>query len=120
MWRRPQTIAQLIVTSFKGRTDHPRVLVVGAGFKKGQALTTHSPSVDLISALQDLGGRVSYVDPLVSQSVLPFVVRLDEKTQWTEEYLQINFDQIVVAVKQTGLDYTLLQRISIPVQNYVS
>jgi UDP-N-acetyl-D-mannosaminuronate dehydrogenase len=119
MWDRPQAIAKSIMTRFKERVPAPRVLVVGVGFKKGQALLTHSPAVGLVESLQELGAKVTFVDPLVSQEMLPFFNRLDENKEWSKEHLELNFDHIVVAVKQDLLDYSLLQQVAVPVQTFV-
>lgn len=119
MWQRPAAIAERIIQSLvKISMERPRVLVVGVGFKKGQSLTTHSPGVGLINALQLLKAEVAYADPLVMQERLPYVRCLDHQVQWSKEYLQTSFDYIVVAVKQDGLNYGILDDISVPVQHF--
>jgi UDP-N-acetyl-D-mannosaminuronate dehydrogenase len=84
----------------------PRVLVVGAGFKRGQSWLSHSPAVALMTHLLDLETHVTFVDPLVDENAIPYVPRLDETTDWNKEGLE-NFDLIVVAMKQEGFDFTV-------------
>ncbi|MFG2263765.1 nucleotide sugar dehydrogenase [Streptomyces sp. NPDC048720] len=47
-----------------------RVLVVGVAYKPGVSDTRNSPSVEVISALQRRGAKVSYVDPSVAELVV--------------------------------------------------
>jgi UDP-N-acetyl-D-mannosaminuronate dehydrogenase len=119
MWERPANVAQRILATLKSRTESPRVLVVGVAFKKGQSSTVNSPSTGLIHSLQELGTLVNFVDPLVSQDVLPLVPRLDETKEWTKKHLEANFDYIIIAVKQNDLDYAILENISVPIESYV-
>jgi len=89
----------------------PHILVVGAGFKRGQSLINCSPGVDLMKALlQTWDAHVSFVDPLVDESAIPFVPRLDEKTDWNKASLEL-FDLIIVAVRQEGLDFKILEEL---------
>jgi UDP-N-acetyl-D-mannosaminuronate dehydrogenase len=118
MWQRPEAVAKRIMTALCCLSEQPRVLVIGAGFKKGQSLTTHAPGVDLIKALQSLNAEVSFVDPLVEQKMLPFVSRFDHSTRWTKEALEQSFDYIVIAVNQDGLNYGLLEEIELPVEHF--
>jgi nucleotide sugar dehydrogenase len=85
----------------------PRVLVAGMGFKAGQSHIVNSPAVKLASSLA-ASGRVDvmFVDPLVEQAAVPDVPRLEEK-HWTPAVLD-SFDSIVVAQRQTGLDFEVL------------
>jgi len=94
----------------------PRVLVVGAGFKRGQSLTTGSPGVELMKMLlQSWEAHVEFADPLVEEAVIPFVPRLDEKTEWNKEGLE-RFDLIIVAVRQEELDFGVLEELEGDVQ----
>jgi UDP-N-acetyl-D-mannosaminuronate dehydrogenase len=135
MWDRPSRIAKRVITVLDRQKEHKtekmdspkRVLVVGAGFKRGQSLLTHSPAISLMnSLLQNYNVDVSFADPLVSLSaaqqaiqtvqqdlgigneVLPSLQRLNETTEWTKTTLEERFDAIVVAVEQDGLDLKVL------------
>ncbi|KAH8653565.1 hypothetical protein BX600DRAFT_82609 [Xylariales sp. PMI_506] len=116
MWQRPAAVAGRIMKTLSRTRERPRVLVVGVGFKKGQSLTTHAPGVSLINALQSLGAEVAFVDPLVAQETLPFARRFDHSSRWTKEDLEASFDYAVIAVRQDGLDYELLEGTAVPVE----
>lgn len=94
---------------FSGATAfRPRILVVGVGFKAGQSHLVNSPALQLATALQKSNkADVMFVDPLVEQSAVPHVPRLHER-HWKVRTLQ-TFDVVVLAVKQPGLDLSLLQ-----------
>ncbi|KAM5351095.1 hypothetical protein ACJ41O_003818 [Fusarium nematophilum] len=89
----------------------PRVLVVGIGFKRGQSHLANSPGLELAKSLV-LTGKVdvAWADPLVSQEAVPQIARLDED-DWTVEALERNFDAIVVAFRQEGLEFDVLDRV---------
>jgi len=118
MWNRPVEVAERILTSSRKMVDTPQVLVVGVGFKKGQILTTNAPGVSLLNALHARGAVVVFADPIVPQHALPHIQRLDLSTCWNKEYLERNFDFIVVAVKQNGLDYRILEELWVPVEYF--
>ena len=85
------------------------VLVVGVAFKPGQELTTNSPGLGIINHLLDTwDAHVVYADPLVKETALPYVPRLDEKLEWNKVRLG-QFDAIIVVMKQTGLDFEVLK-----------
>lgn len=87
------------------------VLIIGVGFKPGESLTINSPGLSLAKELEALGKDVHCWDPLVSKneiiskrkSGLKFI-----QDNVTSEYLQTNFDLIVVANKQYGIDFNLV------------
>lgn len=113
-------VAERLRHRLKKRLNRPRVLVVGVGFKAGQSLTTNAPGVSLIQALQLSNDvDVQFVDPLVEQDAVPYVQKLDEKTQWTREHIELNFDAVVVAIKQHGLDLEILNDVNIVVERFV-
>ncbi|PSN61827.1 nucleotide sugar dehydrogenase [Corynespora cassiicola Philippines] len=116
MATRPSQIAdQLLAYLLKERNElegpthrRPRLLVVGLGFKSGQSNLTHSPGIQLLNRMHQSGKvDLMYCDPLVEQVAVPEVSRLEER-HWTQEILE-TFDAIVVAVKQPGLDYGILE-----------
>ncbi|KAL7902969.1 hypothetical protein HDV63DRAFT_412103 [Trichoderma sp. SZMC 28014] len=115
MYARPAEIGERIVDElYAKRTgdDKPRVLVVGMGFKRGQSHLVNSPGLELAKSLAKSGRvSVSFADPLVSQQALPDLTRLDD-ANWTVEYLNENFDMIVVAFKQDGLDFGVLDELT--------
>lgn len=119
MWRRPGEIARRAIQYLTGGYDgkdrpgsspRPRVLVVGVGFKRGQATLSNSPGLDLIRHLS-LSGRVdvTFADTLVSQDSVPDVARLDDD-EWNRETLE-SFDMIIVNVHQVGFDFGLLSEL---------
>ncbi|EWY97631.1 hypothetical protein FOYG_02442 [Fusarium oxysporum NRRL 32931] len=111
---RPSEIAQRAVThlcSVDRNGLRPRVLVVGIGFKRGQSHLANSPGLELARRLVETSKvDVSWADPLVSQNAVPQIPRLDE-AEWTVEALQRDFDMIIVAFRQEGLDFDVLERV---------
>lgn len=120
MWQRPVMVADRLMARLKSIVNRPRVLVVGVGFKAGQSLTTNAPGLSLIQTLQLRNDvDVQFVDPLVQQDAIPYVQKLDEKTEWTKEHIELNFDAVVVSIKQQGLDLEILNDIRIEVERFV-
>ncbi|KAK9782012.1 hypothetical protein AB5N19_05045 [Seiridium cardinale] len=85
-----------------------RVLVVGVSSKSGQSVLSNSPGLKLAQSLAD-SGRVDgmFADPLVKQSSIPLIPHIGDEC-WDREMLE-TFDIIIVAVKQVGMDFTILQ-----------
>lgn len=114
MARRPAELANKIVERLcKQRMYYyrPSVLVVGMGFKAGQSHLTNSPGLELAKSLV-LADEVdvSWVDPLVSQDSIPQIPRLDEG-DWSVESLESRFELVVVAFRQFGLDFSVLEQL---------
>ncbi|KAH0490794.1 hypothetical protein TgHK011_002246 [Trichoderma gracile] len=127
MYARPAEIGQkaidlLYADRASSSAVLPRVLVVGMGFKRGQSHLVNSPGLELAKSLV-LSEKVavSFADPLVTQEAIPQITRLDE-TNWTVEYLEQNFDMIIVSFKQEGLNFDLLDQLkdSVKVQMWCS
>ncbi|KAI4656861.1 uncharacterized protein J4E78_006752 [Alternaria triticimaculans] len=118
MMSRPSRIAsQLLATMLDechknhGSTHRPRLLVVGVGFKPGQSDLSHSPGLQLLNYVRQSGEvDLMFCDPLVNQEAIPEVSRLEEGS-WQPDVLR-SFDAIVVAAKQPGLDYTVLETLA--------
>ncbi|PHH83357.1 hypothetical protein CDD82_1870 [Ophiocordyceps australis] len=115
MARRPAALARRAVDKLLRRWPanavcKPRVLVVGVGFKAGQATLSNSPGLDLIKHLcLSSSVDVGFADPLVSQDHVPQVPRLDDDA-WNAETLK-SFDMIIVTMRQHGLDFGLLDNL---------
>lgn len=114
MQARPALIAQRTVERLCAEACdaiRPRILVVGIGFKRGQSHLANSPGLELAKSLV-LSGKVevSWTDPLVSQSAVPQILRFGEEN-WVVESLQQEFDMIMVAFRQVGLDFEVLDRV---------
>lgn len=117
MWGRPGRVGdramRALYASGRARADGPwpRVLVVGVGFKPGQKVVSCSPGVALIKhLLQEWDVDVVFADPLVEEETVPFVPKLDAEREWKREVLE-TFDLIVVAVRQHGLDWSVLEEV---------
>ena len=120
MWSRPAKLGDSVMDNFLHSRNRsrdyskfpPRVLVVGVGFKRGQPGLSHSPAVALMHHLLDRHEvHVTFADPLVHEDMIPYVPRLDEKRQWNKQALEERFDLIIVAMKQTGLDFAVLDEL---------
>jgi nucleotide sugar dehydrogenase len=119
-WRRPSEIARRMAQALErkrgvtgGRqrisaSRNTRVLVVGVAFKRNQNALYNSPGVAVIhSLLRDHHLDVEFADPLVDQTAISYVPRLDTPVNWNKEHLE-KFDGILVAMDQVGLDMDLL------------
>lgn len=112
MNRCPERIAQRIRDEMDGKEKmggkKSKVLVVGVGFKKGQSNLSFSPSLALARNLKESGKvEVMFADPLVSQEAVPDIRRLDPEEKRNRKKLQ-EFDKVVVAFRQVGLDFGVL------------
>ena len=117
--RRPQRVAKDLLRKLKERNvQNPKILVVGAAFKTGQSSTINSPGIALMKTLKE-SAAVSFVDPLVPQQSIPWANRLDHILQWNHQTLS-SFDAIVVAIKQPGISYDILEQLDVPVERYTS
>lgn len=107
METRPKSKAKQIIDKY----FFNNVLIIGIGFKPGESLTVNSPGLSLVKELEALGKDVFCWDPLVSQaekiskrkSGLKFI-----PNHVTLDYLNTHFDLIVVANKQQGIDFNLV------------
>ncbi|KAL2752356.1 hypothetical protein ACRALDRAFT_1072320 [Sodiomyces alcalophilus JCM 7366] len=91
----------------------PRVLVVGMGFKRGQSHLANSPGFELAKALMaSRNVEVAWADPLVKQEAIPHIEKLDDRRHWTAEVLRHRFHKIIVAFRQDGLDFTVLEELA--------
>ncbi|GME62721.1 putative udp-glucose dehydrogenase udp-mannac protein [Neofusicoccum parvum] len=114
MWSRPARVADRAMRELRARGGAagggwPRVLVVGVGFKPGQAVLSCSPGVALIKhLLEEWDVDVAFADPLVDEEALPFVPKYNTEGEWSKQALEA-FDLIVVAVRQHGLDFRVLE-----------
>ena len=111
MVARPKRIAQRVLQSLQKQTckhdERHRVLVVGMAFKAGQSSLANSPGVALVNDLVHADHVVvNWADPLVAQDSLPIATRLPQK-DWNTGHLS-TFDLIIVAVRQEGLDFGIL------------
>lgn len=114
MTARPSVIAQRAVDRlYRAGLDgvRPRVLVAGIGFKRGQSHLANSPGLELAKSLL-LTDKVdvAWADPLVKQEAVPQIARLDD-SEWNVESLEKNFDMVIVAFRQDGLDFDVLDHL---------
>ncbi|KAH7329530.1 hypothetical protein B0I35DRAFT_474121 [Stachybotrys elegans] len=114
MRARPSVIAQRAVDTLCGggadlqTGQRPRVLVVGIGFKRGQSHLANSPGLELARSLVLTDKvEVQWADPLVRQEAIPQIPRFDP-SEWTAESLERSFDMVIVAFRQDGLDFSVL------------
>ena len=93
-------------------------LVVGVGgCAGGNAGIKASPSVAIMRALRDSWEvEVTFADPHVSAQALPEFNKL-ENGSWDVARLA-NFDVIVIAARQVGLDFRPLEEIKGPIVHY--
>ncbi|KAF2273517.1 nucleotide sugar dehydrogenase [Westerdykella ornata] len=106
---RPASLAQHLIGRYNKRVANPKFLVLGVSFKPGQSSLVNSPALAFMKELSK-ETSVAFADPLVEQKDVPWAERLDHTVSWTSEELN-KFDCIVLAVKQPGLDYELLEHV---------
>jgi len=99
---------------------HPsasRILVSGIGFKPGQALTIHSPGLELAQALSRLGKAVTVHDPLAGagKADVDGLAVLNEN-DWTVAALVQHFDLVCIAMPQAGVDFGVLAGSAVPIE----
>lgn len=120
MWSRPARLGDSAIDHFLNSGNRcrdfsklpPRVLVVGVGFKRGQSGLSHSPAVALMHHLLDKREtHVTFADPLVDEDMIPYVPRLDDTREWNKQALEEKFDLIIVVLKQSGLDFAVLDEL---------
>lgn len=108
MRARPAVVAQRAVDRLLASGgEEARVLIVGMGFKRGQASLANSPSLDLAKALVVSGIHVMWIDPLVLQQAVPQIQRLD-MSAWDAGSLERRFELIIVASRPPGLELGVL------------
>lgn len=95
MEQRPTQKAEQIVKTYRPEN----ILVVGIGFKKGESLTTNSPGYSFYKSLVDLGKNVVVYDPIVQNNYMKRDVKFLSEKNFNLEYLQQNFDLIVVNLR---------------------
>ncbi|KAL6404208.1 hypothetical protein AUP68_13592 [Ilyonectria robusta] len=114
MAARPAAVAQRAVDRLYTRARNglrPRVLVVGIGFKRGQSHLANSPGLELAKSLVVTNKvDVTWADPLVNQEAVPQIARLAD-SDWTVESLEQKFDMVIVAFRQDGLDFGVLDHV---------
>ncbi|KAK4496865.1 hypothetical protein PRZ48_011314 [Zasmidium cellare] len=111
MRERPSRIGDKLMDKLRSqKSGRKHILVVGLGFKRGQAVLSHSPGLALAThLLSEYNVFVEFADPLVEQSAVPSIPKLDE-AEWSVQRLR-QFDGIVVAVDQPGLDWNVVKEI---------
>jgi nucleotide sugar dehydrogenase len=91
--------------------EFKRVLILGLGFKTGESEIFNSPSVCFAYSLIKCNRFVKCYDPTVQKTVLPkfanFIdfIHLDN---YNVNYINENFDTVIITIKQTDIDYTIL------------
>ncbi|KAF2090453.1 UDP-N-acetyl-D-mannosamine 6-dehydrogenase [Saccharata proteae CBS 121410] len=109
MWQRPKRLASSFYRRITTGTEHsnPRILVVGMGFKPGQAVLSCSPGLMFAERLRELGcDRLVFHDPLVDQERISWMEKLDDGN-WNPDYIDQSFDAVAICTQQVGIDYTV-------------
>lgn len=113
MRNRPADLGDRIIADLRANlppSKRPRILVAGVSFKKGQSVLSNAPGIDLIvHLLSTYDVYIEFADPLVDETELSYVPKLEHSTGWNVENLDESFDAVVVAIAQDGLDLTVLQ-----------
>lgn len=95
--------------------EFKRILILGLGFKTGESEIFNSPSVCFAYSLIKCNRFVKCYDPTVQKTVLPkfanFIdfIHLDN---YNVNYINENFDTVIITIKQTDIDYTILNTLN--------
>jgi len=120
MWNRPKKLARKFhrrcLSDGANTKDRakvlPRILIVGVGFKPGQAVLSCSPGISFAQTLNETGcARLAFYDPLVPQHDVPWMEKL-EAGKWNPEYLDDEFDGIAICTPQHGVDFDVMQHLN--------
>jgi nucleotide sugar dehydrogenase len=112
-----------IVEANKLLEKYPRVkraLVIGMAFKPGEKLTTNSAGLAFANALVNKNIHVSVYDPLVDKNNIDKKFGVLEQSEFTSEFIEKHFDAVCVAIKQTNIDWKILDKCkNIIIKKYV-
>lgn len=89
----PKFVAERALSLIEGKTDSPRVLILGVAYKPGVADVRETPATELKNYLMSKGAIVAWHDPLVS--------KWEDSTPVDLEW---DCDVAILATKQPGLD----------------
>jgi UDP-N-acetyl-D-glucosamine dehydrogenase len=94
-----------------------RVLIIGIAYKKNVSDMRESPSVRLMSLLQEAGSKVAFHDPHV-----PSIPKMREYPQFmgktslaAEDIRAADFDAVLIATDHDSVDYAALAALQIPI-----
>lgn len=96
-----------------------KILIVGLGFKTGESIQSNSPPVCFAYSLIKCNKFVRCYDPVVQRTNLPkfanFIdfIHLDN---YNQEYINNNFDTVIITMKQVDIDYTILNKLRPEIQ----
>ena len=118
MWSRPKKLARKFHRRCLSEGDAhrvsimPRILIVGVGFKPGQAVISCSPGLSFADHLNSSGcSRLAFYDPLVSQAAVQWMEKLDA-TAWNTKSLDEGFDGIAVCTQQPDIEFGVLKKLT--------
>ena len=99
-------------TELINKHDFNKVLVIGVGFKPGESLMTNSPGISFVYSMIRFGKYVKCYDPIVqtsnNKSDISFIEFID-LDDFNVDYINDNFNIVVVAIKQSKIDYSILE-----------
>lgn len=94
-----------------------RILIIGIAYKKNVSDMRESPSVRLMSLLQEAGSAVEFLDPHV-----PSIPRMREYPQFmgktalaASDVKAADFDAVLIATDHDDVDYAALAALGIPI-----
>lgn len=93
----------------------PRILVVGIGFKTGQADISGSPAIQFAQEMNDLGcARLTFYDPLVKAQSFDWLEKLPE-SKWTASHIDDKFDGVYICNAQDKIDFRFSRNLRVAV-----
>lgn len=112
--RKARVFYQRVKKMIRGKP--PRVLVVGIGYKVGQGGLACSPGLEFAEMLRRMGcSELMYYDPLVEKGAVEWMEALDDE-EWEVKHLEGSFDAIAICMRQKGVDFGVLEKSKIIVQ----
>jgi UDP-N-acetyl-D-glucosamine dehydrogenase len=98
------------LTNSRSHSMDPKVLILGAAYKKDIDDMRESPSLKLIEIFREKGAVVDYSDPLIP--ILPKTRKYDynmKSIKLTAEKLK-NYDLVVLSTDHSSFDYKLIAK----------
>lgn len=112
MLDRPSELAhRFFADCVKEASGTPRILVVGLGFKKGQASLSGSPAVSFAKTLSELGcAKLAFFDPSIAKADVGWMEKLDDP-YWTASWIDARFDAVALCNQSDLIDISVVDNL---------
>lgn len=110
MESRPFIHAMQLIDKYRPK----KILIVGIAFKPGQTTIAGSGSILFIKILLAHGIIIKYYDPLIGRipSIESNMCCMMDPLEWTTSYIDANYDVVAICIRQTNIDYSILEKVT--------